>query len=70
MTVTTERYLAATKEDSTVGRALAIHYPATNGDGPPACAVCYFWPGSPFPTVAAEAWPCPTVRALMPDATP
>jgi hypothetical protein len=63
---TVEHYLYASHEDSPVGRALAIHYPATNGEAPSTCAVCYFWPGSPFRDVVAEPWPCPTVRALMP----
>ena len=64
--VTMEQYLAAYHDATPVGRALAIHYPATNGDGPAVCAVCYFWNGPKLPEIIAEPWPCPTVQALMP----
>lgn len=59
--VTTEQYLAAAHQNSPTGRALAIHYEATNGT----CAVCYYWPGAPAVDVIGEPWPCPTVDALM-----
>lgn len=67
--VTTDAYLAASREPTPVGRALAIHYPADNGEGPATCAVCYFWPGTGYVHLVAEAWPCPTVRALMETGT-
>lgn len=61
----TDAYLAAANAETPTGKALAIHYPASNGDGPATCAVCYFWPGKGYPHLVAEAWPCQTVRALM-----
>lgn len=63
---TTQAYLYAYREETPVGRALALHYPATNGDAPETCAVCYFYAGAGFTDLSPEPWPCPTVRALMP----
>lgn len=67
---TIDAYLYATKDDTPVARALALHYPATNGSAPDVCAVCYFYAGRPFADISPEPWPCPTVRALMPEPTP
>lgn len=64
---TVDAYLYASKENTPTGRALALHYPATNGDAPDTCAVCYFYAGGRFTDITAEPWPCPTVRALMPQ---
>lgn len=63
---TGEAYLYAYKDDTPVGRVLALHYPASNAGGPDVCAVCYFYAGRGFTDITPEPWPCPTVRTLMP----
>lgn len=61
---TVEAYLYAFREDSPVGNALALHYPAASGDAPETCAVCYGY--ARMVELVPEPWPCPTVRALLP----
>lgn len=59
-----ETYVQEVAEEAPrIKAALEIHYPAINGT----CAVCYRWSGEPSGRLDGERWPCPTVRALVPE---